>query len=202
MEIIIVVAILGILAAIILPVLRRPKGLEARWACQSTLKQLGLALREYVSDYDGRLPNRGYQAQLFPYLNPSPRRVVECPTHARTTLRPALDMTPEFFQIGYWYNGVQLTEGAGRRRGMRVIDLARPAAQIWALGDEGTADRIDRGFLDRDCCGNADVWAALHDGGGNYAFVDGHVKWLRVGGILGVACVEDKNNVVFHPGQQ
>lgn len=186
MEVIVVTAILGILAAILFPVFNREKDSATRSACQSQLKHLGLALQAYVSDYDGHLPGRDYQAAIYPYLKPN--RIVECPTHAHTAPRAPWKLRPSFFQVGYWYNGVQLAEGAGRRRGKRVIDLARPAAQTWALGDEGTADRIDRGFLDRDRCGNAEVWAALHDGGGNYVFVDGHVKWLRADGILGVVC--------------
>lgn len=58
-EILVVVAIIALLAAILFPVFSRARESSRRATCQSNLKQIGLALAQYASDYDGRYCN-GY----------------------------------------------------------------------------------------------------------------------------------------------
>lgn len=57
-ELLVVVAILGILAALLLPVLARAREAARRAACQNNLRQLGLALRMYADEHQGRFPSR------------------------------------------------------------------------------------------------------------------------------------------------
>ena len=56
-EILVVLSILAILAAILLPVFARSRHLARRTACTSNLKQLGLATHLYRQDYD-EIPQR------------------------------------------------------------------------------------------------------------------------------------------------
>ncbi len=51
-ELLVVIAIIAILAAILFPVFGRARENARRSACQSNLKQLGLAAMQYVQDYD------------------------------------------------------------------------------------------------------------------------------------------------------
>ncbi|HWH68089.1 MAG TPA: prepilin-type N-terminal cleavage/methylation domain-containing protein, partial [Candidatus Sulfotelmatobacter sp.] len=55
MELLLVIAILGILAALLLPALSRAKARGYSAACKNHLRQIGLALGMYVSD-SGRYP--------------------------------------------------------------------------------------------------------------------------------------------------
>jgi prepilin-type N-terminal cleavage/methylation domain-containing protein/prepilin-type processing-associated H-X9-DG protein len=55
-EVLIVIAIIGILAAILFPVLARAKGSARQSQCASHLSQIGHALDLYANDWDGYLP--------------------------------------------------------------------------------------------------------------------------------------------------
>ena len=56
-ELLIVVGILGILAALLLPALSRGKELSRATVCLSNLRQLGIAAHVYAVDHDGTLPD-------------------------------------------------------------------------------------------------------------------------------------------------
>jgi prepilin-type N-terminal cleavage/methylation domain-containing protein len=55
-ELIVVIAIIGILAALLLPVLSRAKEAARATQCLSNLHQIGIALQLYVQDNNNRLP--------------------------------------------------------------------------------------------------------------------------------------------------
>jgi len=56
-ELLVVVAIIGILAALLLPVIGRAKRQSRSVTCISQLRQLGIATRLYSEDNDGKLPS-------------------------------------------------------------------------------------------------------------------------------------------------
>ncbi len=55
-EMLIVMAIIGILAAILLPVFSRVRETARKTTCASNLRQIGLALSQYIHDSDEKLP--------------------------------------------------------------------------------------------------------------------------------------------------
>jgi prepilin-type N-terminal cleavage/methylation domain-containing protein/prepilin-type processing-associated H-X9-DG protein len=55
-EIIVVIAIICLLVAILFPVFARARENARRASCASNMKQIGLALSQYVQDYDERAP--------------------------------------------------------------------------------------------------------------------------------------------------
>lgn len=55
-ELLVVIAILALLAAILLPVFATVRGKARQAGCQSSLRQIGLAIQMYASDYDGLFP--------------------------------------------------------------------------------------------------------------------------------------------------
>jgi type II secretory pathway pseudopilin PulG len=59
----VVIAIIAILAAILFPVFARARENARRSSCQSNLKQLGLAVIQYVQDYDEKYPLAGRQGE-------------------------------------------------------------------------------------------------------------------------------------------
>ena len=55
-ELLVVIAIIAILAAILFPVFSKAREKARSAACQSNLKQLGLAMRMYTNDWDEKFP--------------------------------------------------------------------------------------------------------------------------------------------------
>ena len=55
-EILVVIAILAILAAVLLPAMTRPKGGRNRLSCANNLKQIGLSFRLYANDHGDQFP--------------------------------------------------------------------------------------------------------------------------------------------------
>ncbi len=57
LELLVVVAVIGILAALLLPTVSRASGKARQAACQSNLKQINLGLRMYADENHDTLPN-------------------------------------------------------------------------------------------------------------------------------------------------
>jgi prepilin-type N-terminal cleavage/methylation domain-containing protein len=61
-EMLVVIAIIGCLAALLLPVFSRSQASVRSISCKNRMHQMGLALQSYVSDHDNNYPS---------YVNPS-----------------------------------------------------------------------------------------------------------------------------------
>ena len=59
-ELLIVIAIIAILAAMLLPSLSRARGVAYQAACMNSMKQLGLSTASYIDDYNGLLKTYNY----------------------------------------------------------------------------------------------------------------------------------------------
>jgi prepilin-type N-terminal cleavage/methylation domain-containing protein/prepilin-type processing-associated H-X9-DG protein len=66
-ELLVVIVTIAILAALLLPALASAKGKSKGIACQSNLKQLGIAIRAYADDSSGNIP---YGPVAPPFLSP------------------------------------------------------------------------------------------------------------------------------------
>jgi prepilin-type N-terminal cleavage/methylation domain-containing protein len=68
-ELLVVIAIIALLMGILMPALSRVREMAKRSVCSSQVKQVGLAMTAYTSDYDGRMPkyNSNTATNVDPY---------------------------------------------------------------------------------------------------------------------------------------
>ena len=62
-ELLVVIAIIAILAAILFPVFAQARESARQTACLSNLKQIGLGVKMYATDYDELLPMGTYNSE-------------------------------------------------------------------------------------------------------------------------------------------
>ncbi len=75
-ELLVVIAIIAILAAILFPVFAQAREKARQTSCLSDTKQMGLAMYQYIQDYDETYPNGtynygnigGWAGQVYPYV--------------------------------------------------------------------------------------------------------------------------------------
>ena len=87
LELLLVVAILCLLAALLFPVFARARENARRSSCSSNLRQIGLALNQYAQDFDGWTPGSesgfvSWPTLLFPYIKGE--EVFVCSSGTRT----------------------------------------------------------------------------------------------------------------------
>lgn len=84
-ELLVVIAIIAILAAILFPVFAKVREKARQASCASNLKQLGLAVTQYVQDYDETFPNSylpnvgSWRQSIYPYVKSS--ALYRCPSN-------------------------------------------------------------------------------------------------------------------------
>jgi prepilin-type N-terminal cleavage/methylation domain-containing protein/prepilin-type processing-associated H-X9-DG protein len=198
-EILVVIAIIAILAAILFPVFARARENARRSSCQSNLKQLGLAFLQYTQDYDEKYPQwcvaltgytesriGGWANVLQPYLKST--QVLQCPSEPTG---PA-DYTAVYGFSDYWYNSnlSGISEAAIGQVALTVLSgdgMSASAAYNFSGSSTGffgcslnswTGLATNSGTPGRAADTNYGAFLR-HLGGINYAFADGHVKWLK-----------------------
>jgi prepilin-type N-terminal cleavage/methylation domain-containing protein/prepilin-type processing-associated H-X9-DG protein len=208
-ELLVVIAIIAILAAILFPVFARAREKARQASCQSNLKQIALASKMYSSDYDGQaLPMWAYGIGLpgqpvgriwwttivQPYMKNE--QALVCPSIAwgavfhkgTTTGAPEVGCFRARTGVGKsWFSW----DGSRGDRGYWGCagpgDLLPEAAIKWPaeLIEYGDSDCVVMGPNTINDVPNFVAglsWPAgyfRHNDGANYAFADGHVKWMK-----------------------
>jgi prepilin-type N-terminal cleavage/methylation domain-containing protein/prepilin-type processing-associated H-X9-DG protein len=199
-ELLVVIAIIAILAAILFPVFARAREKARQTACLSNVKQMALAATMYMQDYDEAAffyvtypcaPDRHWTTAMQPYIKNT--QIFVCPSHAVPS-GAANSNRCGGYGVNYRHYAKCRLAPPSTCRAPRVMAKIQRAADTIMIAD-GQAD-------DAPACGNGGGWPALyclecwatgpcapiaaysglarrHNEGGNYAFVDGHAKWLR-----------------------
>jgi prepilin-type N-terminal cleavage/methylation domain-containing protein/prepilin-type processing-associated H-X9-DG protein len=203
-ELLVVIAIIALLAAILFPVFSRARENARRASCMSNEKQLALGVLQYVQDYDEKLPmwaldanaksTTGWQAVIYPYVKNG--QVYRCPSVSQNGVikngvnyaagtHPVLGV--KYSQIGYGWNvgtSANLNLGLGyaidnvggwSQTPIHMSAVVEPATTLM-LGDINTEYEYNYSFIRHLPSG----LPTPHFDGANYAFVDGHVKWMNV----------------------
>ncbi len=170
-ELLVVIAIVAILAAILSPVFSAVREKARATTCISNMRQQGLAMLQYVQDYDGTyMPMAQWKSRLDPYMRN--RDLFKCPS------RPQLP----------WYYGHGINLGCQHSsvivRGIPEANealIANPAQKIavveWDRCNAGAPCGPHGLFHGGATC----YWSVcrIHLRGSNLLFADGHVKWLK-----------------------
>ena len=195
-ELLVVIAIVAVIAAILFPVFAGVRERGRRTVCQSNLKQIAIAMQQYVQDNGGIYPlasgtiNKGGVAYLFdwsqaifPYVKDD--RVFFCPdTPADAPWRAGSASglgSPDYAYDWEWLNVFPPPYPTKNVQGTHESSLTTPSSiflnddMVWT-----TADRVWHDGRDgpKSSCGQGGGGATLHSGAGNYSYIDGHVKWL------------------------
>jgi prepilin-type N-terminal cleavage/methylation domain-containing protein/prepilin-type processing-associated H-X9-DG protein len=183
-ELLVVISIIAVLAALLLPVLAGARELARRNTCLSNMRQIDLAYLLYVQDWDERLPHwylpwpagpeldgqlRCWPQYLQPYLHNE--AVLRDPSFVWTGEPPPGTRLADYALLtwgpGGWGSG---SDPHWRWPGppLSLTQVPRPAETLNLVDGYTTTQQ---------------TWTAMgrHNRGTNAGFVDGHVRWLPPG---------------------
>jgi len=189
-ELLVVIAIIALLAAILFPVFARARENARKSSCQNNLKQLGVAITQYVQDYDEIYPYRGgngttvdnisQRQRIYPYVKNT--QVYRDPSNSQnnTVVDNAAGTEYPAITRSYTYNP-RFGGDVGNNVSVNMADVQKPAQKIIMCEIRNTAwtDFAANWWNGSGNAGNFDNGWAGHLGMGNYLFADGHVKSLR-----------------------
>ena len=149
-ELLVVIAIIAILAAILFPVFARARENARRSSCQSNEKQIALGFKQYLQDYDEKYPIADATWPTAINTYTKSSQILVCPSASGAG------------NIDYLYNKNlgSVNESQIDASALTVLNAEATRGTTATFDDKATA-------------------ATRHFDGSNYAFVDGHVKWLK-----------------------
>jgi prepilin-type N-terminal cleavage/methylation domain-containing protein/prepilin-type processing-associated H-X9-DG protein len=197
-ELLVVIAIIAILASILFPVFARARENARRSSCQSNMKQISLGWLMYAQDYDGKLSYYPYESdanpcvmeKVLPYVKSV--QLFRCPSSG---LRGGDGQMKNRYGTDYGMPAVYdvsnqqaalINLNFGGSKVTLMDSIPEPSitcllAEVYYVGDTSLRYGFDRfsalGVDDTSYSGLMQL--ERHFDGSNYAYMDGHVKWLK-----------------------
>jgi len=178
-EILVVIGIIALLAAILFPILSRAREKARTTSCANNEHQIALALLQYTQDHNRRFPpvHSADPDGWTVAIKISDGSIFQCPSEGTP---------PKDGFSDYWLNSELMWSVDHSTPSLSDVRVRYPANTILlGDGDAGGTDynlgaasdsSTDPTIAGWSC---APGYATRHSGGANYAFADGHVKWLN-----------------------
>jgi prepilin-type N-terminal cleavage/methylation domain-containing protein/prepilin-type processing-associated H-X9-DG protein len=204
-ELLTVIAIIGILGAIILAVFGNVRESSRKSLCASNLRQNGMAMIQYAAEHKGVFPAADSGSSIFSkalidggYL-PKRLETWTCPTHlANDEQSAAMVMTndPDRYPRSYAICGTMLSGGStAYSKGINMNNIVNPANTVMLADLHGFGPGVMRQAITGAYQGGATFerdrmraaaakatspWnTSFHaDGARNFVFTDGHVVFM------------------------
>ena len=197
-ELLVVIAIISILASILFPVFARARENARRASCTSNMKQIALGWLMYAQDYDGKLgPYGETMTRVFPYIKG--QQVFICPSSGLTRTAEFNPATSAYgTEYGMptiaWNVGKAALINQGTSGDVTIMDaipepaitclLAETKRPTGAYKDVAGSHQFRANpapplTIVTDTGLNGAAVVDRHFDGSNYAYMDGHVKWLK-----------------------
>lgn len=249
-ELLIVIAIIAILAAILFPVFESARDKARQSTCASNEKQLALAILQYTQDNDETYPGWRTENSTFsgnaecyawtwvisPYVKAN--AAYTCPS--QPIIGSVMDYTINMYAIAYDTGGAGNPYGSGYFQARSATAMPFPGNTVlladalsnaytaassgdgsvvtagpvtpnptypayyfglrtndhWVHSGSGyTSNNVDflpeaiTGATSSNLAADALPAGTVHSGGANYAFCDGHVKWMAAEAVTGTGGV-------------
>jgi prepilin-type N-terminal cleavage/methylation domain-containing protein len=187
-ELLIVIAIIALLAALLLPTLGRVKNLSKSADCLNNLRQWGMATHLFAVDNDDLLPPDGTpNAEVSPNKEPHGwyidlPRVLRIPTYLEMPWRTNAAIEPgrSLFICPvnprrsngnnlFHYCLNEHVNGAGTGNQVPLTSIPEPARTVWLFDNGGLAGVAQHN----------NVHTNLHDRGAHFTLLDGHAARFK-----------------------
>lgn len=177
-ELLCVIAILALLAAILMPVVMRSRESGRKVSCTSSMRQIWTAMRMYVDDHDGNWPDYeawGSRRWYLPKMG-----ITLCPSVSQSELQKvtSLQGLPGYAytaQMAFFRRRVGNDIVTDPKRRVNDNHIVHPTTTV-VLSETPVMQPINSGGHSAK---DVDNYHLRHNGGSNYVFVDGHLKWYR-----------------------
>ncbi len=185
-EMLVVIAIIAVLAAILFPVFARARENARRSSCQSNLKQIGLGVLQYTQDNDERFPPLylsstqplGNWAQaIFPYVKSA--QVYRCPSNPRNETALVYGAPKPVIGASYAANPRLLSYSGDSTHALSEVAAASTKILVGETGAEQPGFGFEDWLTPAQWGQMAENGFMGHLGTGNFLFADGHVKALK-----------------------